>query len=309
MEIITDVLNCQLNGETAVAIGKFDGLHLGHQRLLQEILALKKEGLKACVFTFDPSPAVFFGLADGKELMTKEEKRKALEALGVDILVEYPMNPENAAVTPRDFVEKLLWDGLHVRFIAAGTDVSFGAKGAGNAQLLEECASKLGYRLKLIEKVTLDGAEISSSLVRKHVEQGNMEQVNKLLGMSYTISGTVLHGKALGRKLGMPTLNLIPAQTKLLPPNGVYFSEVYWKDKVYPAITNIGRKPTVSQEEVIGVETYLYDFAEEIYGEEISVALLSFKRTEMRFANVEELKARMASDIAEGKSYHLSKID
>lgn len=309
MEIITDVLNCQLNGETAVAIGKFDGLHLGHQRLLQEILALKKEGLKACVFTFDPSPAVFFGLADGKELMTKEEKRKALEELGVDVLVEYPMNPKNAAVTPQDFVEKLLWKGLHVRFIAAGTDVSFGAKGAGNARLLEEVAERLGYRLKLIEKVTLDGEEISSSLVRKHVEQGNMEQVNQLLGMPYTISGTVLHGKALGRKLGMPTLNLLPAETKLLPPNGVYFSQVYWKDKIYPAITNIGRKPTVSDEEVIGVETYLYDFAEEIYGEEIRVALLTFKRPEMRFANVEELKAQMASDIEAGKSYHLSKID
>ena len=120
MEIITDIRNCQLNGETAVAIGKFDGLHLGHLRLLQEILALKKEGLKACVFTFNPSPAVFFGLADGKELMTKEEKRRALEALGVDVLVEYPMNYENAAVTPQDFVEKLLWEGLHVRYIAAG---------------------------------------------------------------------------------------------------------------------------------------------------------------------------------------------
>ena len=309
MEIITDIRNCQLNGETAVAIGKFDGLHLGHLRLLQEILALKKEGLKACVFTFDPSPAVFFGLADGKELMTKEEKRKALEALGVDVLVEYPMNYENAAVTPQDFVEKLLWEGLHVRFIAAGTDVSFGAKGAGNAQLLEEFAERLGYRLTLIEKVTLDGEEISSSLVRKQVEQGRMEQAQKLLGVPYTISGSVLHGKALGRKLGMPTLNLIPSEMKLLPPNGVYFSQVYLGEKTYPAITNIGSKPTVSDEKIIGVETYLYDFDEEIYGEEIRVALLTYRRPEMRFADVEALKTQMAADIEAGKYYHLSKID
>lgn len=309
MEIITDIKNCQLNGETAVAIGKFDGLHLGHRRLLQEILALKKDGLKACVFTFDPSPAVFFGLADGKELMTKEEKRKALQELGVDVLVEYPMNCENAAVTPQDFVEKLLWEGLHVRFIAAGRDVSFGAKGAGNAKVLEEFAEKLGYGLQLIEKVTLDGEEISSSLVRKQVELGRMEQAHKLLGVPYTISGNVLHGKALGRKLGMPTLNLIPSDMKLLPPNGVYFSQVYLGEKTYPAITNIGSKPTVSDEKVIGVETYLYDFDEEIYGEEIGVALLTYRRPEMRFHNVEELKAQMAADIEAGKDYHLSKID
>lgn len=309
MEIITDIKNCQLNGETAVAIGKFDGLHLGHRRLLQEILALKKDGLKACVFTFDPSPAVFFGLADEKELMTKEEKRKALQELGVDVLVEYPMNCENAAVTPQDFVEKLLWEGLHVRFIAAGRDVSFGAKGAGNAKVLEEFAEKLGYGLQLIEKVTLDGEEISSSLVRKQVELGRMEQAHKLLGVPYTISGNVLHGKALGRKLGMPTLNLIPSDMKLLPPNGVYFSQVYLGEKTYPAITNIGSKPTVSDEKVIGVETYLYDFDEEIYGEEIGVALLTYRRPEMRFHNVEELKAQMAADIEAGKDYHLSKID
>ncbi len=307
MKIITDLRNCELHMETAVAIGKFDGLHRGHRRLLQEILDKKVTGLKACVFTFDPSPAVFFGLADGKELMTKEEKRRALRDMGVDVLVEYPMNAENAAVTPYDFVKKLLADALNVKFIAAGTDVSFGAKGAGNARLLEECAKELEYELKLIDKVTLEGTEISSSLVRKEVEAGNMEYVTALLGAPYTVSGEVMHGKALGRKLGMPTMNLLPPKEKLLPPVGVYYSQVRYEGMNYPAISNVGYKPTVSQEPVLGVETYLYDFDKEIYGEDISVSLLSYKRPEMRFASVEELKEQMKQDISDGKEYHFAK--
>lgn len=307
MKIITDLRNCELHMETAVAIGKFDGLHRGHRRLLQEILDKKATGLKACVFTFDPSPAVFFGLADGKELMTKEEKRRALRDMGVDVLVEYPMNAENAAVTPYDFVKKLLADALNVKFIAAGTDVSFGAKGAGNARLLETCAKELEYELKLIDKVTLEGTEISSSLVRKEVEAGNMEYVTALLGAPYTVSGEVMHGKALGRKLGMPTMNLLPPKEKLLPPVGVYYSQVRYEGMNYPAISNVGYKPTVSQEPVLGVETYLYDFDKEIYGEDISVSLLSYKRPEMRFASVEELKEQMKQDISDGKEYHFAK--
>lgn len=307
MEIITGTLDFELNRDTATAIGKFDGLHLGHQSLLQEILEQKKNGLAACVFTFDPSPAVFFGVSDAKELTTKEEKRSLLEKMGVDILVEFPMTKESAAMEPEVFIEEILVKKMHVRFLAAGTDVSFGAKGAGNALLLQRLAPKYDYRVKTIEKVKLEEQEISSTLVRSQVEQGNMECVAVLLGMPYTICGTVLHGKALGRKLGMPTVNLLPESDKLLPPRGVYYSEVCYKGRKYPAISNIGYKPTVSEEKILGVESYLYDFEEEIYGEDIEVGLLAFKRPEMCFESVESLKIQMETDILEGKSYHLSK--
>lgn len=307
MEIITATLDFELNKETAVAIGKFDGLHLGHRRLLQEILAKKEEGLAACVFTFDPSPAVFFGLSDGKELTTKEEKRRLLERMGVDILVEFPMTKESAATDPQAFIEEILVKKLHVRYVAAGVDVSFGARGAGNAELLQKFAKVHHYQVKTIEKVRLEDAEISSTLVRSQVEAGNMPYVEALLGMPYTIVGSVQHGKALGRKLGMPTVNLLPEKNKLLPPKGVYFSEVLYKGKKYAAISNVGCKPTVSQEEVLGVESYLYDFEEEIYGEDIEVGLLAFKRPEMRFEGVDALREQMQRDILEGKKYHLSK--
>ena len=307
MDIVTGTLDFELNRETAVAIGKFDGLHLGHQSLLQEILKKKEAGLAACVFTFDPSPAVFFGFADGKELTTKEEKRRLLQKLGVDILVEFPMTRESAAMEPRAFIEEILVKKMHMRFLAAGVDVSFGNRGAGNAELLQSCAGICRYELKTIEKVKLGETEISSTLVRRQVESGNMAYVQELLGMPYTVSGIVQHGKALGRKLGMPTVNLLPEADKLLPPKGVYYSQVIYNGRRYAAISNIGCKPTVSSEEIIGVESYLYDFAETIYGECIEVELLDFKRPEMRFNSVEELKEQMKRDILQGNDYHLTK--
>ena len=307
MEIITSTSEFELNTETAIAIGKFDGLHLGHRRLLQEIVDKKKDGLTACVFTFDPSPAVFFGFSDGRELTTKEEKRRFLAQMGVDVLVEFPMTKESAAMAPEEFIEKLLVEKLKVRFLVAGTDVSFGARGAGNAEMLQKYALINGYEVKTIEKVRLKDTEISSTLVRSQVENGNMSYVEELLGMPYTIIGSVQHGKALGRKLGMPTVNLLPEKDKLLPPKGVYFSEVLYKGKCYAAISNIGYKPTVSDEKILGVESYLYEFAEEIYGEDIEVRLLAFKRPEMCFENVEALREQMQKDILEGNKYHLSK--
>lgn len=307
MEIITSTPDFELNTETAIAIGKFDGLHLGHRRLLQEIVDKKKEGLTACVFTFDPSPAVFFGFSDGKELTTREEKRKFLARVGVDVLVEFPMTKESAAMTPEGFIEDILVKKLKVRFLAAGTDVSFGARGAGNAEMLQRYALMHGYKVKTIEKVKLQDIEISSTLVRGQVEAGNMSYVEALLGMPYTIMGSVQHGKALGRKLGMPTVNLLPEKDKLLPPAGVYYSEVLYKGKRYAAISNIGCKPTVSKEKILGVESYLYEFDEEIYGEDIEVRLLDFKRREMRFESVEALREQMQKDLLEGNQYHLLK--
>ena len=145
MEIIANTLDFYLNKETAAAIGKFDGIHIGHRRLLDEILSRKKDGLAACVFTFDPAPAVFFGGSDGRELTTKEEKRFLFERMGVDILVEFPLNRETAAMAPETFVSEVLVRRMNVSFLAAGKDLSFGAQGAGNAELLRQMGLKLGF--------------------------------------------------------------------------------------------------------------------------------------------------------------------
>lgn len=302
LEIIANTREFQLNTRIAVAIGKFDGVHLGHRRLLQEILEQKKNGLKACVFTFAPTPAVLFGLSDGKELTTREEKRRIFSQMGVDILIEFPLNRETAAISPEDFVTDILVSRMQTKFLAAGTDLSFGKNGAGNAALLEKMGPEYGFEVKTIDKISLEGIVVSSTHIRNLIEAGRMEQATAMLGMPYVIQGKVVHGNRIGRTLGFPTVNLVPAQDKLLPPNGVYYSEVRIGVKNYRAITNIGYKPTVTAEKNIGVETYLYDFSEEIYEEEIEVYLLQFKRPEMQFGSLEELKQQLQLDIAEGKN-------
>lgn len=296
-------MNTELEQATAVAIGKFDGIHLGHRKLLGEILEQKKNGLEACVFTFDPTPAVFFGISDGKELTTKAEKRFLLERMGVDILVEYPLNKETAGILPELFVSEILCKKMKIKWIAAGDDLSFGAKGAGNEALLKKMSQELGYRVEMIKKIRLHDIEISSTFIRSQLESGNIQLVNEFLGEPYMVRGIVSHGKKLGRTIGIPTVNVIPETSKLLPPNGVYFSTVFHKGKKYKAISNIGYKPTVAEEKVMGIESYLYDFNLEIYGDEIEIFLHQFHRPEIRFQNLEELKEQMNKDMKAGKIY------
>ena len=208
MRIIAGTTDFKILQPTAVAIGKFDGLHRGHRELLKEILGKKEEGLLATIFTFDPPPEVLFGKRQAKEITTKEEKRIIFEKMGVDILIEYPLNRESAAVEPEAFVEDVLKEKMNMSYLAAGYDLSFGHKGAGNAKLLKKLAPELDFELKIIEKVCHSGREISSTYIREEVEKGTMKRVSELLGEPYMIIGQVVHGAKLGRKIGMPHLFL-----------------------------------------------------------------------------------------------------
>ncbi len=305
MEIIQGTTDFQLYRESAVAVGKFDGVHIGHRRLLEEITEQRRKGLQACVFTFDPAPAVLFGLSDGRELTTREEKRTLLALMGVDVLIEFPLTPETAAMKPEVFVSEILADRLQARFIAAGEDISYGAGGAGDIRLLREMAESLDIEIKIVDKVCVDGVKVSSSYIRSQIERGNMELAERLLGVPYMVSGTVVHGRHVGSTLGFPTANLLPGENKLLPPNGVYYSGVYYNGKKYSAISNVGCKPTVTREGRVGVESYLYGFDGDIYGQEITVELMSFKRQEQHFGSIDLLKRQLQEDIAAGARYHM----
>ena len=289
MRIISGTTKFMIPEGTAVAIGKFDGLHLGHRKLLSEILRQKEDGLKAAVFTFDPSPEVFFGMNPSRELSTNQEKRELFREIGIDILVEFPFNKDTAAISPEDFVIDILVKRMNAKFVAAGTDLSFGAMGKGNFTLLSSLARHLGFEACKIDKIERNGKVISSTLIRSLVEEGNMEEAAACLGAPYKITGKIVHGKALGRRIGIPTLNQTPPSDKLLPPFG---------------ITNIGIKPTVTNENKVTVETSLYDFSGDLYGETAEVSLLTFRRPEMRFSGVAELKKTMEKDIRAGEIYH-----
>lgn len=304
MQIIKDSTEFKLPHKSAAAIGKFDGIHLGHKALLNSILEKKNQGLLAVVFTFDPVPAVFFGDGTALELTTREEKRKAFAAMGIDVLIEFPLNVQTAAIMPERFVKEYLTEKMQAVFIAAGTDLSFGKGGKGNAALLRSLSGENRYQVEIIDKVNYEGTAISSTRVREAVEQGKMELASALLGEPYRVSGEVLHGKQLGRKLGMPTVNLIPPASKLLPPRGVYYSRSYIDGTCHKSISNVGFKPTVSNARTMGVETYLYDFAGELYGAECMVELMSYKRPEQKFDTIDGLKEQMDRDISNGRTFH-----
>lgn len=305
MQVIEQTTDFVLPARSAVAIGKFDGIHLGHWKLISQILKQKKRGLLATIFTFDTSVAAFFG-GEEKELTTRAEKRAIFEEMGIDVLIEFPLTRETAATGPEEFVHRYLAEQMRAAYICAGPDVSFGKNGAGDYALLERFADKYGYRAELIDKVRLaNGEEISSTAIREAVRRGEMEAAGDMLGKPYGVSGRVEHGRQFGRTMGMPTANLIPEEDKLLPPNGVYYSKVVigGDSREYYAISNVGCKPTVSAEGRIGIETYLYDFEGDLYDKDITVMLLAFRRPERKFPDADALCRQMEADIAAGREF------
>lgn len=284
----------KVDTKTAVALGKFDGMHKGHQDLIREMRALRQEEVRSVVFTFGVSPYALLKGAKKFLLMTNKEKEEYCREAGVDLLVEYPFTDEVCHMSPEDFIRRVLVEELHVRYVIVGRDFCFGYQRRGNVALLKEYEKTYGYETRVLEKRTDEtGREISSTYVREELLKGAMEKVADLLGRPYEASGPVIHGRQLGRTFGIPTINLAPEEDKLLPPKGVYVSRVRLDGRVFGGVTNIGVKPTVSDEGRIGLETFLFDFEGEIYGEMARVELLSFIRPEKKFASLAELEAEI----------------
>lgn len=298
MQVITGTREFQIEEPTVVTIGKFDGRHKGHQKLLREMLRLKKEqGLKAAIFTFDMSPA---GVVCGRPQMvitTNQERRNKMAKMGMDYMVEYPFDQNTAHMPPEQFVSQVLAGQMHAKAVVVGTDCSFGYKGMGNGELLKKMSVPFDFQAVIIEKEQDDHRDISSTYVREELEHGNIEKANELLGEPYSIYGTVVHGNHIGGAiLGFPTANILPPPEKHLPPFGVYVSQVVVDDKVYQGVTNIGRKPTVEGNSPVGVETFILELEENLYGKEIEVQLLNFERPEQKFDSLDALKKQIEID-------------
>lgn len=295
MKIIKHTTEFQTAEETAVSLGKFDGLHQGHRLLVDRILDKKQEGLASLIFTFD------FG--ERPALTLPEERRELLRRRQLDYLVECPFVPALAHMEPEDFVTKILKERLHAKYLAVGTDFRFGYQRRGDYRLLQQMSSSCGFQVEVVEKACWKGREISSTYIREELKLGHMEQVNQLLGYAYSVTGEVLHGRQIGRTLGMPTTNVLPKEQKLLPPNGVYATRTLIAGEVFEGITNIGYKPTVGGETRKGVETYLFDLDRNLYGEIIQVQFYGYERPERRFPSLEALKAQIESDVAWGREF------
>ena len=232
---------------TAVALGKFEGIHRGHQLLMDEVKKQELHGLQSVVFTFDrPTRLTLTGDTKYKQIYTKEERKTILEKRGINILIEHPFTKEFAALTPERFIREVLVEKVGAKVIVVGTDFHFGKNRSGSILDLENLEEECGYHLIVVEKLQLDGKDISSTRIRASLEKGDMEEASALLGRNYSVSGEIVHGNALGRTIQVPTINQKVPSFKLLPPNGVYVSKIHWNDEVYYGITNIGTKPTVN---------------------------------------------------------------
>lgn len=291
--------------KSAVAIGKFDGIHIGHKKLLSELIKYKKKGYKTIVFSFERSIIDFLKKERSQTIAADTEKLRLIEECGADILAIYPVNQKSVNVLPESFIEDYLVKKLNAGIIVAGTDCSFGRFGKGNIALLKELEGKYSYLCEVVDKVTEpDGQEISSSYVKQKIVKGDMEHVARLLDRPYSFTGTVCHGQALGRTIDMPTANIYPEESKILPPYGVYFSEICLEKRIYKAVTNIGVKPTVSEDNKPLLESFIFDFNQDIYDKEIEVRLLKYSRGEMKFDNIESLKKQMNMDIVAARAFH-----
>jgi riboflavin kinase/FMN adenylyltransferase len=288
---------------SAVSLGKFDGLHRGHQLLLNHLLEQKKHGFHAVMFTFMYHPFNLFSDREIDLLYTEEEKRYLLEQSGLDVLVSYPFTEETAAMEPETFIKEVLVEKLDAKKIVVGSDYCFGRKRRGNVDFLKKMSEVYGYELYVFDKIKMEEQVISSSYIRSEIAEGHMENANNMLGRPFTIIGEVQHGRKIGRTLGFPTTNLIPAEHKLLPPNGVYASITRINGTEYPGITNIGYNPTVGVTPERRVETYIFDFDGDLYGKTIEVALYMMERPEYHFASLEQLKEQMNKDIEFGRNY------
>ena len=288
---------------TAVSLGKFDGIHRGHQSLINGILSYKEQGLQAVVFSFLVHPEVLIGGKEISLIATEKEKKRKLEKMGVDVFISYPFSKEMLSMEAEQFIKEILVDKLDAKVIVVGKDFRFGHKRKGDIALLEKFASVYGYKVIVPDKVMLNGKRISSTRIREAIEKGNMEFVQTLLGEPYSITGEVVHGKAIGRTIGMPTANVIPDNQKLSPPFGVYVSKTLVDGVWYEGITNIGIQPTVTEEKVKLAETFLFDFSGNLYGKEIQTNLYYFRRLEQKFATLEDLKEQIKRDCIFAKEY------
>lgn len=287
----------KLNIPCAAALGSFDGLHIGHMKVLESTLAFSEEhNLEPKIMLFDIHPREYITGEKIPKLLTDEETERILTDMGFGICrVKFA---EIRSLTAEEFFEKILIEDMNAKALCCGFNYSFGINGSGSGETLKNLCAESGIYCKVVDSVSADGETVSSSAIRSHIINGEVEKAAKMLGRNYAVSGEVVHGDSRGRTLGFPTANQMIDSSLAVPKYGVYESAVTVDGKRYRAVTNIGIRPTY-RTECAAAETNIIDFSGDIYGRRISVELIRYIRPEVKFDGAQELKNQLIKDIAE----------
>ncbi len=297
MKIIKEFNPIYQPKKTALSLGMFDGVHRGHQSILKALTKVAKDrNLQSAILTFHPHPRLVFDpKGDLKLLNSIEEKSQLLEDFGIDYLFLKKFDENFRNLTGEEFVKKVLIDQLNVKYLMIGYDHTFGKNKSGDFDLLVKMSKEYDFEVVQLEAVQLENQNISSTKIRKALSIGNIIYANEMLGYPYMMSGKVIHGKKIGRTIGYPTANISIPNYKVLPQKGAYITEVFINGKFYKGMTSIGTNPTVNGDS-LQVETYILNFSEDIYDQEITLKFRDFLHHEIKFDGIEQLIKRLDKD-------------
>ena len=298
MKIIRDIKNIKFNKPLTASIGGFDGIHLGHQKIINNIVGESlKKNTKSALITFNPLPKIFFAKKNF-EILSIYKKIDILKKSNLDYLIILRFNKKLMSMTSKNFIEKIIIEKLNVKSLTVGDDFKFGHNQTGNINNLIEYSKKGFFSIKIEKKHNFDNIRISSSVIRDAIVQNDFVKASKMLGRPYSVSGKIIHGDKKGSEIGFPTANIKLEANILL--NGVYAVSTYINNKKYNAVANIGYKPTFSGKKYL-FEAHIFNFSSDLYGKRLEFNIISKIRDTKKFSNVEELKNYIRKDINAAK--------
>ena len=299
MKVVREISDIRIDTGSALTVGSFDGVHLGHKSIFENLIAIsEKQNLESVIITFDPHPRKVLGTADKnfKLLTNLDEKIELFEQIGIDQIVIITFTKEFSKLSYRQFVENILVEKLNVREMVIGYDHHFGKDREGGIDKLIELGKIHGFSVKQISPFTTNSKTISSSLIRQLLEEGEIEKANEFLGRQYSIEGKVVKGDGRGREIGFPTANIqLEDEDKVIPKRGVYAVDVVYENKLFKGMMNIGNRPTFNFDPLT-LEVHIFKFNVYIYDAFIKIRFKKYIREEKKFSNVNELKTQLIDD-------------
>lgn len=306
MKVIKAIKDIDIEFDTVVTIGNFDGVHKGHQVLIEKTATYAKaRGIKSAVFTFLNHPINYFVPEKVKNIFDEKEKERLIEGFGIDYLIDIPFDKAMTQISAEQFIVKILKDKIHAKKIVVGYDFTFARNKEGTVDVLREMGHEYGIEVEIVQPIKINGIRVSSTFIRELISEGRVDEIPQYLGTPYVIEGEIIHGKANGRKMGYPTANISLKDQIIKPKNGIYASRVIIDGKKYFGATNVGMNPTVNGK-YLSIETNILDFDEDIYGKKVRIEFLEKIRDEKKFESLDELRKQLDLDTGFVRQKYLS---